>query len=154
MACMWHSCLEAIGSLTVPKLVLELRNREEMQVTLEDLWVYWKPVETLLVCCGRYCIGEGVGCCILKSLLLTDHQVQVSQGRTRWKTRQNPGTSSVSYALLFPRPSPDIEDGCSLESLELVLAGQSLLLKGKMILQLIPEVQRHHIFQWCSLAKL
>lgn len=62
---MSHSCSEAIGSLAVPEQVLELRNREEMQVSLEDLWAYWKPVEMLLVCCGKYLIGEGAGGCIL-----------------------------------------------------------------------------------------
>lgn len=58
---MSHSCSEAIGSLAVPEQVLELRNREEMQVTIEDLWVYWKPVETLLAWRGKRCIGEGAG---------------------------------------------------------------------------------------------
>lgn len=41
-----------------------------------------------------------------------------------------------------------IEDGHSLRNLELVLAGQSLHPKGRMVLQLISEVQPHQVFQW------
>lgn len=62
---MSRSCLEVIGSLAESEQVLDLGNGEEMQVTLEDLWVYWKPVEVFLACCGRYCVGEGAGGCIL-----------------------------------------------------------------------------------------
>jgi len=51
---MLRSGSEAVGSLTVPEQVLEMRNRGEVQVTCKGLGVYWKPVEMLLACCGRY----------------------------------------------------------------------------------------------------
>lgn len=51
-----------------------------------------------------YGIGEDAGGCTFKSLLLADAQIQGSQGRTKQKTGQTPGTPSVSYALLCPHP--------------------------------------------------
>lgn len=59
--------------------------------------------------------------------------------------KKRPDTQSGMLPVLG-----DIEDGHSLRSLELVLAGKSLPPKGRMVLQLISEVQPLQVFQWDS----
>lgn len=97
-----------------------------------------------LVKCSQHVL-VGIVLVVVTSLLLMDHKVPKSQGRSRQKTGQDVGTSGASYPL-FPL-CPVL--GCGwgwahMGSTELVQAGRSLL-RGVM-LQLVPEAQHHRGF--------